>query len=74
MYPFLTENGAALRKELQKEHIYIPLLWPNVKQDLNSMDMEYKLADNILPLPCDQRYVSNDMDYIVEQIIRLENL
>lgn len=74
MYPFLTENGAALRKKLQKEQIYIPLLWPNVKRDLDSTDMEYKLSDNILPLPCDQRYRNNDMDYIVEQIIRLENL
>lgn len=74
MYPFLTENGAVLRNELQKEQIYIPLLWPNVKQDLNSTDVEYKLSDNILPLPCDQRYVNNDMDYIVERIIRLENL
>lgn len=41
MYPFLTENGAALREKLQKEQIYIPLLWPNVKQNLHSTDMEY---------------------------------
>lgn len=74
MYPFLIENGAVLRNKLQKEQIYIPLLWPNVKHDLSSADMEYRLADNILPLPCDQRYVSNDMDYIVKKIIRLENL
>lgn len=74
MYPFLIENGAMLRKKLQEEQIYIPLLWPNVKQNLSPTDMEYRLADNILPLPCDQRYVSNDMDYIVEKIIRLEKL
>lgn len=73
MYPFLTENGAALREKLQKEQIYIPLLWPNVKQNLHSTDMEYRLSDNILPLPCDQRYGRDDMDYIVEQLIRLEN-
>ena len=74
MYPFLVENGAMLRKRLLKEKIYIPLLWPNVMQDLNPTDIEYKLADNILPLPCDQRYTSKDMDYIVEKIIRLEDL
>lgn len=74
MYPFLVENGAMLRKRLLKEKIYIPLLWPNVIQDLNPIDIEYKLADNILPLPCDQRYTIKDMDYIVEKIIRLEDL
>ncbi|MBU5416212.1 hypothetical protein [Anaerobutyricum soehngenii] len=74
MYPFLVENGAVLRNKLQKKQIYIPLLWPNVKQDLNPTDIEYRLSDNILPLPCDQRYVTNDMDYIVKQIIELENL
>ena len=30
MYPFLVQNGAVLRKKLQKEKIYIPTLWPNV--------------------------------------------
>ena len=74
MYPLLIENGVMLRNRLQKEQIYIPLLWPNVKRDMSPIDIEYRLADNILPLPCDQRYVTDDMDYIVKQIIRLENL
>ena len=74
MYPLLIENGVMLRNSLQKEQIYIPLLWPNVKRDMSPIDIEYRLADNILPLPCDQRYVTDDMDYIVKQIIRLENL
>lgn len=73
MYPFYTENGAELRQRLQREKIYIPLLWPNVKEDLCSEDIEYQLANNILPLPCDQRYTVEDMEYMIEKIKRLEN-
>lgn len=30
--------------------------------------MAYQLAENIVPLPCDQRYDIEDMDYILEKI------
>lgn len=74
MYPFLVRKGSELRAYLQKEKIYIPLLWPNVKRALCSEDIEYQLADNILPLPCDQRYFSGDMMYMLEKIKRMEGL
>ena len=28
--------------------------------------MEYQIAENILPLPCDQRYNQKDMEYMVK--------
>lgn len=28
--------------------------------------MEYQFAENILPLPCDQRYNQKDMEYMVK--------
>mgnify|MGYP004575935185 CR=1 FL=1 len=74
MYPLYIKNGAYMRKKLQAEKIYIPLLWPNVKQNLEPSDREYQLANNILPLPCDQRYSLRDMEYILQKIKRLENL
>lgn len=73
MYPYYVKNGRFLRKKLQEMNIYIPLLWPNVKEDLCQTDTEYQLADNILPLPCDQRYTINDMDYIINNIRKMEN-
>ena len=72
MYPFYIKNGANLRQKLQRENIYIPVLWPNVKGNIYNSDVEYQLADNILPLPCDQRYTTEDMDYMIEKILRLE--
>ena len=68
MYPFLTPNGAIIRKKLQQEKIYIPTLWPSVKEWCSADMLEYKYAENILPLPIDQRYGEKDMMYIVNSI------
>lgn len=69
MYPLWVANGAALRKELQKQRIYIPTLWPDVLESCAPDTLEYELAADILPLPVDQRYGEQEM----EQIIRVSN-
>ncbi len=66
MYPFYCQNGMELKKKLAVEKIYIPTLWPNVLECNCSLEKDY--AENILPLPCDQRYDVNDMQYIVEKL------
>lgn len=68
MYPLLIQNGAMVRKALQKNKIYIPLLWPNVVENGASNTMEYHYAADILPLPIDQRYTLEDMKYIVSEV------
>lgn len=73
MYPFYHENAVEIRKKLQQEKIYIPTLWPNVLEDVAENDLEYKYAQNILPLPCDQRYGIEDMEYLVEEIRKCIN-
>ena len=70
-YPLLVNSGYDLRKKLQQIKIYIPTLWPNVLEEGNSSDLEYLYASNILPLPIDQRYGIEDMEYIVDCIQRL---
>ncbi len=72
-YPFLVEDGPALRKQLAAQKIYIPLLWPNVLTDCPEDSIEYRYAANILPLPCDQRYDIEDMDYLVN-VLKKEQL
>lgn len=71
MYPLMIENGADIRKRLQEEKIYIPTLWPIVFEVTKDNDLEYKMAENILPLPIDQRYGIEDMKYMSDIIIRL---
>lgn len=65
-YPLLLENGLELRKALQKVKIYIPTLWPNVINETAEDSNEHFMAQNILPLPCDQRYTLVDIEYICE--------
>ncbi len=64
-YPLYVEHGNALRKRLQFEKIYIAKLWPNITEG-----RERELADNILPIPCDQRYGQKEMDLICKEIIQ----
>ena len=68
MYPLLIDDGAAIRKKLQAEKVYIPTLWPYVFMITDRADKEYFMAENILPLPIDQRYSTKDMDYIIQKI------
>lgn len=67
-YPFYIKNGVDVRKELVKEQIYIPTLWPNVLTNTPEGSIEHDYAANILPLPCDQRYGIGDMEYIVDKL------
>lgn len=68
MYPLLVKNGSEIREKLQQQKIYIPMLWPNVLENCGKGMLEYDYASNILPLPVDQRYDLDDMEYIVEMV------
>lgn len=68
MYPLLLENGHEIRMKLQKKKIYIPTLWPDVLEWCQEKEMEYNLANNILPLPIDQRYGKEEMKIISTEI------
>lgn len=69
MYPFLVTNGADLRRMLQEKKIYVATLWPDVFDLCAPDEVEYQLASYILPLPVDQRYGREDMEYIMEVIL-----
>ena len=71
MYPLYIENGAELRKQLQTKKIFIPTLWPAVFNLCGEDELEYDMAKNILPIPVDQRYGLEEMEYIINEIKRL---
>lgn len=66
MYPLYIDNGDVVRKQLQAKKIYVPTLWPDVFNLCGENELEYDMAKNILPIPVDQRYDIEDMDYIIE--------
>lgn len=65
-YPFYCKNGMQIKKELANRKIYVPTLWPNVLQLQDTIEKEY--AENILPLPCDQRYGRTEMRRIIAEV------
>ena len=73
MYPLYVENPDLIRKVMWENKIYTPVLWPNVIEECDSDSIEYKYANNIIPIPCDHRYDENDMRYIIEILNDLLN-
>ena len=67
VYPFLTAD-AGLRQRLIDNRVFVAQYWPNVLQWCAPSDTEYKLTQNLLPLPVDQRYDEEDMKRIIQLI------
>ncbi|MGN6800611.1 MAG: hypothetical protein ACTHJN_01825 [Ginsengibacter sp.] len=67
VYPFYSENEN-LRKRLIENKIYIATYWPNVKEWIKNDTFEYRLPEQLLPLPVDQRYSSVDLKKIINII------
>lgn len=67
VYPFYTSDST-LKKRLIKNKIFVATYWPNVLEWCKPFDVEYKLADHIIAIPIDQRYGTEEMDYILKII------
>lgn len=69
-YPLLLKNSSLIRDKLIKENIYIPKYWQDVIDNTCSNDIEYYFSENILALPCDQRYSKKDLKRMLDIIKR----
>lgn len=67
VYPFYSELKSR-RKDLIENRIYVAQYWPNVKEWTKKGDIERRYAENIIPLPVDQRYSNSDMKYVATVI------
>ncbi len=68
-YPYYCDNGLEIKKQLASQKLYIPTLWPNVFSEESATESEKRYAADILPLPCDQRYNTEDMQRLAEAIL-----
>ncbi len=71
-YPLLLKHGGQIRDKLRQERIYLPLFWPNVLQEVDENSTEYFIAKNTLPIPVDLRYSQNDLEYVADRIISID--
>ena len=70
-FMFYSENRSNLQKKLAEQHIYVPILWPVVYDEVLVNDAVKFIYENIFAIPIDQRYDEKDMEKVVELI---ENL
>lgn len=66
IYPFLKKRNKKVRNELIKNRIFVATYWPNVLQSLNEEFWEHYLTNNLIPLPIDQRYTTDDLRIILK--------
>ena len=70
-YPFYCKNGMDIKRKLASKKIFVATLWPNVLEMNGSLEKDY--AENILPLPCDQRYCEEDMLFVAQEVQKCIN-
>ncbi len=68
IFPYEVDDGQSLRQHLIKNKIYVAKYWPNVEEWAGKDALETWMANNILPLPIDQRYGIEDMKRIIKTI------
>ncbi len=67
VYPYMTLKKG-LRDHLIKNNIFVATYWPNVKEWATDDNSQARLAEQIIPIPCDQRYNEADMNFIIDSI------
>ena len=69
IFPYITEAGGGIfRERLIQNKVFVAKYWPNVDLWAGENTTETRMANNILPLPVDQRYGLDDMAKINELI------
>ena len=71
VYPYFHDNKG-IRDVLINNKVFVARYWPNVLQWAKSDTLEYLLAAQMLPLPIDQRYDTNDMEIILDILQKAE--
>ena len=69
VYPLFTDNQK-LRQNLINQKIFVATYWSEVKKLVRKDSIESRLVSGIIPLPVDQRYNMEDMDFIVKSVLQ----
>lgn len=70
-FPVYLENREKRRKlqnQLAQANIYCPIIWPKFQLIDCTNSNAKKIYDRILCIPIDQRYSTDDMEYIIDKV------
>lgn len=70
VYPFMMDTERNLRKEFIDNKIFVAKYWPNV-ESLKGFEIEFDMANRVIPVPCDQRYGKDELNSVIKQIVEL---
>jgi hypothetical protein len=69
IYPFLSKQNFRLRKFLINNRVYVAKYWPKLAAPPKLTNFtERQLLNNLLALPIDQRYSTNEIQYVLNLI------
>ena len=66
-YPYLLERDID-KAFLANHRIYIPTYWPDVNKRGRKDSFEINAANNLIALPCDQRYEISDLNKVLKEL------
>lgn len=67
--PVLVERRDEVQRELARNGVYAPVLWPLCDRARETCPVSARMADRMLSLPVDQRYGRDDMEEIARIVI-----
>ena len=70
IYPFLCPYGEELKKELISNKVFVATYWKNTLISVSGDSYEEYLTNNLVPLPIDQRLDEQDLNRIVQIIVK----
>lgn len=68
-YPFMPHRNVG-KDILAAQKLYIPAYWPDIlERNFDGYDLEKDITQRLLPLPVDQRYVTEDMERVAKCVL-----
>ena len=72
-FPVICEGlRDSLQVYLRDNSIYAPIVWPKAKYITRKQNNEDYLYENLICIPCDQRYGKEEMEYVISTLNRFE--
>lgn len=68
-FPILVSNQSLIQKKLAQCNIYCPIIWPLPERVI--YPEEFVIHEQILALPCDQRYNPSDIEKICLTLLKI---
>lgn len=73
-YPIYVKNRSDFQRYMCENRVYCPIIWPRPADvDKWLCHSSHDIYDNILCVPCDQRYQEEDMNSIIKKVYEQKN-